>query len=86
MAGAADFDYARQDQSLEGADRDNFVEKWGYYIEPELLFENVMESDISTLNEKLRKAFDQIEKSGEGMGASRMFEGLFTDEIGRAHV
>lgn len=78
-AGAADFDYARQDQSLEGADRDNFVEKWGYYIEPELLFENVMESDISTLNEKLRKAFDQIEKSGEGMGASRMFEGLFTD-------
>ena len=78
-AGALTFDYAKQEDSLEGKDRENFVEKWGYYIEPRLLFENVMESDVSDLNEKLRRAFDQIEKSGEGMGASKMFEGLFTD-------
>lgn len=77
-AGALTFDYAKQEDSLEGKDRENFVEKWGYYIEPRLLFENVMESDVSDLNEKLRRAFDQIEKSGEGMGASKMFEGLFT--------
>ncbi len=78
-AGVLTFDYAKQEESLEGKAREDFVEKWGYYIEPGLLFENVMESDVTDLNEKLRRAFDQIEKSGEGMGASKMFEGLFTD-------
>ena len=78
-AGVLTFDYAKQEDSLEGKDRENFVEKWGYYIEPRLLFENVMESDVSDLNEKLRRAFDQIEKSGEGMGGSEL------EQVGSQH-
>lgn len=78
-AGATDFDYARQDECLEGQDRLNFVQNRGYYIEPGLLFENVMQADDSCLNEKLDAALRQIEASGEGTGAAKMFEGLFTD-------
>lgn len=78
-AGAVDFDYARQDECLEGQDRLNFVQNMGYYIEPGLLFENVMQADETCLNEKLDAALRQIEASGEGTGAAKMFEGLFTD-------
>ena len=78
-AGAVDFDYARQDECLEGQDRLNFVQNRGYYIEPGLLFENVMQCGDDVLNEKLDAALRQIEASGEGTGAAKMFEGLFTD-------
>lgn len=78
-AGAADFDYARQDECLEGQDRLNFVQNRGYYIESGLLFENVMQRGEDELNIYLDKALRQIEASGEGTGAAKMFEGLFTD-------
>lgn len=78
-AGAVDFDYARQDECLEGQDRLNFVQNRGYYIEPGLLFENVMQRGEDELNIYLDKALRQIEASGEGTGAAKMFEGLFTD-------
>lgn len=78
-AGAVDFDYARQDESLEGQDRLDFVCNLGYYIEPGLLFENVMQCGEDELNIKLDKALRQIETSGEGTGSAKMFEGLFTD-------
>lgn len=64
-AGAVDFDYARQDECLEGQDRLNFVQNRGYYIEPGLLFENVMQYGEDELNIRLDKALRQIEASGE---------------------
>lgn len=77
-----DFDYANlSDEDAEDA-RQGLVEEKGFFILPSELFSNVVKKankDNSDLNEKIAKAFKNIEKSSQGTRSEKDFKGLFDD-------
>lgn len=77
-----DFDYANlSDEDAEDA-RQGLAEEKGFFILPSELFSNVVKKankDNLDLNEKIAKAFKNIEKSSQGTRSEKDFKGLFDD-------